>query len=88
MLETREEGDEAFRNVGGSMVVGVEVGVGTVSARRPMKVTLTNRMMHADQMVGQASAPNSYSLFPYTFTSLHNPLHFSYASIKMLRPWR
>lgn len=33
MLESREEGDEAFGNVGGSIVVEVEVGVGIVSAR-------------------------------------------------------
>ena len=66
MLVMWEEGekDGAFRNAEGSMVVVVEVGVGIISVRRSMKVTLTNLMMHVDQMVGQASALNSYSVFP------------------------
>lgn len=69
-LVIRVEGDGAFRNVEGSMAVGVEVEVGIISVIRPMKVILTNLMMHVDQMVGQASARNSHSVFTYLYFHL------------------
>lgn len=58
----REE--EGRENEEGSMVAGVGVGIGTVSVRNRIKLTLTSLMTHGDQMVGQASVLNFYSVFP------------------------